>query len=73
VRVAQLLQTVVIRLMYMLTRGGVLVEEVGRTDLADQDGGGEKACTLRPLQEAAITCGIAFGHARGRPRSDHDS
>jgi hypothetical protein len=45
----------------MLTRRGVLVEEMGQTWLAEPDTDGEEARTVRPLQAAAITYRIAFG------------
>jgi hypothetical protein len=50
-----LLQTVITRLMKMLTPRGVLVEEMGQTCLAEPDADGEKARTLRPWQTVAIT------------------
>ena len=43
-----LLQTVIARLMKMLTRRGVLVEDMGQTYLAEPDADGEEARTLRP-------------------------
>jgi Putative transposase len=52
--------------MKMLTRRGVLIEEMGQTHLAKPDGDGDEARTLRPLQAAAITCRIAFGHRAGQ-------
>ena len=61
-----LLQTVIARLMKMLTRRGVLVEEMGQTYLAEPDAEGEEARTLRPLQAAAITYRIAFGPRAGQ-------
>ena len=61
-----LMQTVIARLMKMLTRRGVLVEDMGQTWLAEPDADGEEARTLRPLQAAAITYRIAFG-----PRAGH--
>jgi hypothetical protein len=61
-----LLQTVISRLMKMLTRRGVLVEDMGQTYLAEPDADGEEARTLRPLQAAAITYRIAFGPRAGR-------
>ncbi len=61
-----LLQTVVTRLMKMLTHRGVLIEEMGQTCLADLDGDGEQARTLRPLQAASITYRIAFGPRAGQ-------
>jgi hypothetical protein len=47
-----LLQTIIGRLMKMLTRRGVLVEDMGQTYLAEADDNGEEARTLRPLQAA---------------------
>jgi hypothetical protein len=38
-----LLQTVISRLMKMLTRRGVLVEDMGQTYLAESDANGEEA------------------------------
>ncbi len=61
-----LLQTVIVRLMKLLTRRGVLVEDMGQTYLADPHADGEEACTLRPLQAAAITYRIAFGPRAGQ-------
>ena len=61
-----LLQTVIVRLMKMLTRRGVLVEEMGQTYLAEPDAEGEEARTLRPLQAAAVTYRIAFGPRAGQ-------
>lgn len=61
-----LLQTVITRLMKLLTRRGALVEDVGQTYLAEPDADGEEARKLRPLQAAAITYRIAFG-----PRAGH--
>lgn len=45
----------------MLTRRGVLVEEMGKTYLADSDNDGDEARTLLPLQAAAVTQRIAYG------------
>ena len=59
-----LLQTVIGRVMKMLTRRGVLIEEMGQTYLAEPDDDGEEAPTLRPLQAAAVTYRIAFGPPR---------
>ena len=56
-----LLHTVITRLMKMLTRHGVLVEEMGQIYLADSNADGDEARTLRALQAAAITYRIAFG------------
>lgn len=43
-----LLHTIIARLMKMLTRRGVLVEDMGRTYPAEPDADGEEARTLRP-------------------------
>ena len=56
-----LLHTVIARLMKMLMRRGVLVEDMGQTWLAELDADSDEARTLRPLQAAAITYRIAFG------------
>ncbi len=61
-----LLQTIIARLMKMLTRRGVLVEEMGQTWLAASDADSEQARTLRALQAAAITYRIAFGPRAGQ-------
>ncbi len=61
-----MLQIIIARLMKMLTRRGVLVEDLGQTYLAEPDADGEEARTLRPLQAAAITYRIAFGHRAGQ-------
>jgi hypothetical protein len=61
-----LLRTVIARLMKMLTRRGVLVEDLGQTWLAEPGADGEEARTLRPLQAAAITYRIAFGPRAGQ-------
>jgi hypothetical protein len=61
-----LLQTVIARLMKMLTHRGVLVEEMGQTYLAEPDADGDEARTLRPLQAAAVTYRIAFGPRAGQ-------
>jgi len=61
-----LLQTVIARLMKMLTRRGVLVVDMGRTYLAEPDADGEEARTLRPLQAAAVTYRIFFGSRAGQ-------
>lgn len=61
-----LLQAIIARLMKLLTRRGVLVEEMGQTYLAEPEGDGDEARTLRPLQAAAVTYRIAFG-----PRAGH--
>ena len=61
-----LLQTVIARLMKMLARRGVLVEEMGQTYLADSEDDAEEARMLRPLQAAAVTYRIAFGPRAGK-------
>jgi hypothetical protein len=60
------LQTVITRLMKMLTRRGVLIEEMGQTYLAEPDADRDEARTLRPLQAAAVTYRIAFGPRAGQ-------
>ena len=50
----------------MLTRRGVLVQDMGQTYLAEPDADGEEARTLRPLQAAAVTYRIAFGPRAGQ-------
>ena len=55
-QVHALLQTLIACLMKMLTRRGVLVEDMGQTYLAEPDAYGEEARTLRPLQAAAMPC-----------------
>ena len=61
-----LLQTLIARLMKLLTRRGVLVEEMGQSYLAEPDADEDEARTLRPLQAAAATYRVAFG-----PRAGH--
>jgi len=61
-----LLQTIIAPLMKLLTRRGVLIEEMGQTCLAEPDADGDEARTLRPLQAAAITCRIAIGPRAGQ-------
>lgn len=56
-------QTIFARLMKMLTRRGVLVEEMGQTYPTEPDADGEEA---RPLQAAVITYRIAFGPRAGQ-------
>jgi len=60
------LHKVITRLMKLLTRRGVLVEEQGQTYVADSDGDSDEARTLRPLQAAACTYRIAFGPRAGQ-------
>ena len=50
------LHKIITRLMKLLTRRGVLVEEEGSTYMADNDGDSYEARTLRPLQAAAWPC-----------------
>jgi hypothetical protein len=52
--------------MKMLTRRGVLVQEMGQAWLAEPVTDGEEARTLWPLQAAAITYRIAFGPRAGQ-------
>jgi len=61
-----LLQAVITRFMKMLTRLGVLDEELGQTSLVELDADGDEARTLRPLQAVAVTYRIAFGPRAGR-------
>jgi hypothetical protein len=61
-----LLHTVIARLMRMLTRRGVLVEDMGQTWLAEPDSDSDEARTLRPLQAAAATYRIAIGPRAGQ-------
>ena len=61
-----LLQTIITRLMKLLTRRGVLIEEMGQTYLAEPDAHSQEARTLRPLQAAAVTYRIAFGPRAGQ-------
>ena len=60
------LHKIITRLMKLLTRRGVLVEEEGSTYMADNDGDSDEARVLRPLQAAACTYRIAFGPRAGR-------
>jgi Putative transposase len=61
------LHKIITRLMKLLTRRGVLVEqEEGSTYIADNDGDSDEARTLRPLQAAACTYRIAFGPRAGQ-------
>ncbi|MFO0272680.1 MAG: transposase [Betaproteobacteria bacterium] len=63
-----LLQSVIERLMKLLTRRGVLVEDMGQSWLAEPQAEGEVARTLRPLLAAAVTYRIAFGPRAGQTR-----
>jgi len=60
------LHRIITRLMKLLTRRGVLVEEEGSTCMADNDGDSDEARTLRPLQAAACTYRIALGPRAGQ-------
>jgi hypothetical protein len=60
------LHKIITRLMKLLTRRGVLVEEEGSTYMADNDGDSDEARVLRPLQAAACTYRIAFGPRAGQ-------
>ena len=61
------LHKIITRLMKLLTRREVLVEEEeGSTYVADNDGDSDEARTLRPLQVAACTYRIAFGPRAGQ-------
>ena len=48
-----MLHKIITRMMKLLIRRGVLVEEEGSTYMADNDGDSDEARTLRPLQAAA--------------------
>jgi hypothetical protein len=62
-----LLHKIITRLMKMLTRRGVLIEEEeGSSYLADADADSDEARALRPLQAAACTYRIAFGPRAGQ-------
>jgi uncharacterized protein (DUF983 family) len=61
-----LLHAIIARLMKMLTRRGVLVEDMGQAYLAEPDADREEARTLRSLRAAAITYRIAFGPRAGQ-------
>ena len=60
------LHKIITRMMKLLTRRGVLVEEEGSTYMADNDGDSDEARVLRPLQAAACTYRIAFGPRAGQ-------
>ncbi|MDH5540224.1 MAG: transposase [Rhizobacter sp.] len=60
------LQTLITRLMKLLARRDVLVEDMGQTYLAEPEVDADEARTLRPLQAAAITYRIAFGPRAGQ-------
>ena len=61
-----LLHKIITRLMKLLTRREVLVEEEGSTYVADNDGDSDEARTLRPLQATACVYRIAFGPRAGQ-------
>ena len=63
-----LLHKIITRLMKLLTRRSVLVEEEegGSSYLADADADSDEARALRPLQAAACTYRIAFGPRAGQ-------
>ncbi|MBC7941459.1 MAG: transposase [Chitinophagaceae bacterium] len=60
------LHKIITRMMKLLTRRGVLVEEEGSTYMADGDSDSDEARVLRPLQAAACTYRIAFGPRAGQ-------
>jgi hypothetical protein len=60
------LHRIIARLVKLLTRRGVLVEEQGQTTMADDDSASDENRILRPLQAAACTCRIAFGPRVGQ-------
>ena len=61
-----MLHKIITRMMKLLTRRGVLVEEEGSTYMADRDGDSDEARVFRPLQAAACTYHIAFGPRAGQ-------
>ncbi|MDH4053119.1 MAG: transposase [Rubrivivax sp.] len=61
-----LLQTLITRLMERLTHGGVLLEGMGPTYLAEPDADGKEAHAVRTLQAAAVAYRIAFGRRHGK-------
>ena len=50
------LHKIITRMMKLLTRRGVLIEEQGQAYMADNDSDSDKARVLRPLQAAAWPC-----------------
>lgn len=52
--------------MKMLSRRGVLVEEMGQTYMAEPHADSDEARALRPLQAAAITYRVASGPRAGQ-------
>jgi hypothetical protein len=65
-QVQAVLQSTITRMMKLLTRGGVLVQDMGQTYLAEPDADRDEARTLRPLQAAAVAYRIAFGPRAGQ-------
>ena len=67
------LHKIITRLMGLLTRRGVLVEEEGSTYMADNDGDSDEARPLRPLQAAAWPCRprLASGQAPRQAQTVH--
>jgi hypothetical protein len=61
-----LFHKIIARLMKLLTRRGVLVDEEGSTYLADSDAESDDARALRPLQAAVCTYRIAFDPCAGQ-------
>jgi len=62
-----LLHKIIKRLMKLLTRRGVLVEEEeGSSNLTDAEADSDDARALRPLQAAACSYRIAFGPRAGQ-------
>jgi hypothetical protein len=61
-----LLQTLITRLMKLLKRRGVLIEEMGQTYQVAHNFDADDPRTPRPLQAAAITYRIAFGPRAGQ-------
>ena len=60
------LHKIITRMMKLLTRRGALIEEEGKTYMADGDADSDDARTLRPLQAAACTYRVAFGPRAGQ-------
>ena len=60
------LHRIITRLLKLLTRCGVLVEEEGSTYMADNDCDSDKARLLRPPQAATCAYRIAFGLRAGQ-------
>jgi hypothetical protein len=59
-------QTIIARLMKLLTRRRLPVEETGQTYLPEPDADGEEARMLRPLQAAVVAYRIASRPRAGR-------